>query len=343
MNMESAAENRLVGDALAAVEQSTGLKGKVLSYPTEGDAGFDAIVEMGGQRLVVEAKRLVDRVSVISGVRNQLARNYLEGRADGTLLVSEYLSPVLLQTCREVGLNAADASGNVFLRSPGNLVFVSGFPRRSKAVSETLGWTSAAVRIGLVLLSQPERSSETFRNLSDLAGVSLGSVGRTLEWFEDRRFLVIDGPGKRRTIRSDELLGEWAIAYAARVRPRLKTHRFDLPISPEVKWWKHSKIAPAVWSGETAAAKMYGDVRPATFEIYVNPSGFAGWLSDFVRSNRLRANHNGPVVIRERFWGPVSSRSEVAPLPVIYSDLLSIPDPRVADQAELVRRDFQLD
>jgi hypothetical protein len=342
--MKTGAERELIGDTLTAVEHSTGLQGKVLAYPSGlGDAGFDAIVELGGKRLSVQAKRLVDRVSSISSARNQLVHEESEGRSDGALFVTEYLSPVLLQTCREVGLNAADASGNVFLRTPGNLVFVSGLPRRSKPAFERLGWTSTAVRLGLVLLTDPKSTNGTFRNLSELAGVSLGSVGRTLEWFEERRFLVTEGLGKRRAIRSDALLGEWAVAYAARVRPRLTTHRFELPISADLNWWKQLKIAPAVWSGETAAAKLHRELRPATFEIYANPLDFAGWLSDFVRGNRLRANNNGEVVVRERFWGFASATSEdIAPLPVVYSDLLSIPDPRVADAADKVRRVFQL-
>lgn len=341
-------EKQLVLDAMLAIKRSAGLFGTVIecAVPQSG-ASVDSsqpveCVNLGGQQLVIEVRQTIDRVSSISSVCNQLQRTNLPDPACGTLLVTEYLSPTLLQTCREMGLNAVDASGNIFLRTPSNMVCVTGTPRRAKPASERLGWTSTAVKVGLVLLTDPSVTSTTLRNIAELAVVSLGSVGKTLDWFEERRFLArSDSAREHRVLRRDELLDEWAIAFASRVRPRLDGRRFSCSLSEKPNWWKSELRPPAVWSGEVAGAKLFGELRPQTYEVYVAPQDRSSWLSGFVRDNHLGADRDGNVVVRDRFWGSLPSSENLrAPLPIVYADLLAIPDPRAASTARRVRDEF---
>jgi hypothetical protein len=342
-------ETQLVLDAMMAIERSAGLVGKPIRcmvpeldvVPAGRSKSSKTVecVDLGGQRLVIEAKQTIDRVSSISTVCSQLQRIDLPDPSCGTLLVTEYLSPTLLQTCREIGLNAVDASGNVFLESGEKFVFVSGRPRRHQNGSDKLGWSSSAVKVGLVLLAHPSAASTTLRNIAELAVVSLGSVGKTLAWFEERRFLVrSDSAREHRVLRRDDLLDEWAVAFASRLRPRLDSRRFSRSSSGKTDWWKSELLPPAVWSGEVAGAKLFGELRPQTYEVYVAPQDRSAWLSGFVRAHRLGADRDGTIIVRDRFWGSLSTLEGLrAPLPIVYADLLAIPDPRAASTAKRVR------
>ncbi len=326
----------LIERALDALAESSGIRGRIQRLGGSGEEP-DAIVEFGQHLFAVEAKRTVDRSATLSAAANRLRHYVSASNVDGGVLVSEYLSTVMIERCRSMGLNAVDASGNAFLRFDDTLILVSGRRPKDPPSAQRLGWASAAVRVGLLVLSTPDFAEHTYREIGAAAGVALGSVGPALEWFERRGFLSDE---RRRVRRHPELLSEWSVAYETRVRPRLASQRFASTESLPRSWWNTEDVTPGCWSGETGAALALGDFRPELFTIYVNREDRTALVRRLARTHRLRSDPTGAVEIVDRFWNfEHQDRSDVAPWPLVYADLLRAGDPRTVELADRLREE----
>ena len=326
----------LIERTLDALAETTGIRGRIRRLGSRGD-GPDAIIEFSQRLFAVEAKRTVDRSATLSAAANELQHLVSASNVDGGVLVSEYLSTVMIERCRLMGLNAVDASGNAFLRFDDTLVLVSGRRPKDRKSAQRLGWSSAGVRVGLLVLSTPDFAERTYREISAAAGVALGSVGPALEWFERRGFLSDE---RRRVRRHAELLSEWSVAYETRVRPRLASQRFASSGPLPRSWWNAEDVTPGCWSGETGAALALGDFRPELFTIYVNREDRTALVRRLARTHRLRADPAGHIEIVDQFWNfEHPDRRDVAPWPLVYADLLRAGDPRTLELADRLRQE----
>jgi hypothetical protein len=326
----------LVERVLSAVTQSTGLAARLAKAAPV--AGFVSGAKISGWPLKVAAKGKVDRVVTVSEMHTRLSRVDRRSDSGTTLLATEFLSPTMLEACRSLRFNAADASGNAYLEWDGLFVFVSGRPRRERT-QQRLGWTPAAIHVGLLALAQPRLLGASHRAIAASAGIALGSVGPTLEWFHERGFIT--GSKTERIIRRpDELLAEWTIAYSTRLRPRLHSQKFAWPTG-QPRWWKATEIEPATWSGEVGTAMLLGHLKPNTAEIYVATDNRPAVLRRMVKEQRLVPDTDGSIDILDQFWNfELGADQHVAPWPVLYADLLRVGDPRLSEAAALIRAKF---
>jgi hypothetical protein len=338
-------ELELLDLAATAVQDSAGVVVRVLereegSHAEEGRP--DALVQVNERPLVVEIKATIDRVETLRKAQITLRKMAEASKlaAVDTLLVTHHLTSKLLDACRELNLNAVDCSGNAHLAWDNTLVVVSGRPRQTffKArTEERLGWTTSAVRLALIALAAPEGLNATQRSIATFAGISLGSVGSTLDWLESRHFLQRRASGVT-VIRADELLAEWSVVYPARLRPRLHVQRFASTFEP--RRWAKIEITPGLWSGEVAAVLHHGDLRPTTAEIYVDPAARRDLVRRLAQDFHLRPDPSGTFTVLDRFWGPDQFPSYgTVPWPVVYADLLHIDDPRTDEAAEKIKKD----
>ncbi len=340
LNMKRLESPELLARGLDALLASTGLRGRIVpeSVPV-GNLVADAIIDIDGLKLIAEVKRAIDRTSSVTAALDQLKRLDAELNVGGLVLITEYLSPEMLNTCRSVGLNAFDASGNAYIVGKGLFVFVTGVPRRLQS-AERLGWNASAVRIGLVLLATPEVLSGTYRKIVLSAGVALGSVGPSLQWFKDKGFLIERGDVLVAS-RRKELLTQWTVAYASRLQPRLESQRFSTSSSTLRGWWKSADIAPGVWSGEVGATLSIGSLKPASYQLYVDEKDRKAVVRRLVKEHRLVPDESGSIEMIEKFWDfRYHEQTRIAPMPVIYADLRNIADPRTDEIAELIKAQF---
>ena len=338
---ESVTEHDLLDLAAFALHESAGLIMEVLERDDDAPGGTsrpDAVVRINERTFRTEVKSTVDRVDALRNAQLAL-RRLAEARThafDDTLLVTSHLTPHLLNTCRELKLNAVDGSGNAHLAWDNTVVLVSGRPRQTRT-EVRLGWTATAVRLALLALAAPQVLNSPQRSIATSAGISLGSVGSTLDWLESRRFLLRRDTGIS-VMRGNELLAEWSVAYPARLRPRLQPQHFTAPSG--TRQWAKAEIAPGEWSGEVAAALRHGDLRPATAELYVDPAARRDVVRRLVRDFHLRPDPAGELTVLDRFWGFDNERdSKTVPWPLVYADLLHIGDPRTTEAAARIKED----
>ena len=240
--------------------------------------------------------------------------------------------------CQEAGLNFIDTAGNAFIDVPGCYVFITGKQRLEQepvgSGHEVMG-SASALRVIFTLLTEPNMPGSPIRDIATKAGVSLGSAAKAMEGLRRLGHLSPGDTKSRRLLAVDTLRTEWARNYPIALRNKLKPQRY----APQNEWWwKDAKLQPeeAAWGGEVGAALKTSYLQPEQATLYC-------WKDRgrLLMQHRLRPDPNGTVEILDAFWAPPSFNAEpIAPLLLIYADLMTSLDGRNREVANLLRKDI---
>jgi hypothetical protein len=180
------------------------------------------------------------------------------------------------------------------------------------------------------VLARPELVDRPFREIAAAAGVAHGTVGWVMAELPGLGFLAKIG-GRRRLLNGEDLLDQWIEAYARTLRPRLLLGRFRGDMAA-----LHAPTAPwpegVLLGGELAAARLTRHLRPATATFYaeaIDPKVLLKLV--------LRADAEGNVDFRRRFWNFPGEDARLTPTLLVYADLLAIGDARCLETAQLLR------
>lgn len=324
-------EHLLLRAALKAIEP-LGLRFRVLQH--EGPTPrADAIVglQLGGRdvRYVAEVKRTL-RPAALGAIIHQL-RTYARTYALKPLLVTDHVTPPLADALRTEGIEFIDAAGNAFLNRPPLLVFVKGQrPTDDPPVAERRrAFQPTGLQVLFALLARPELVARPYREIAVNAGVAHGTVGWVMAEMPALGY-VADVGGRRRLINGERLLGQWTEAYARTLRPRLLLGRFRGELGGLDA--RAAKLKEVLLGGELAAARITRHLRPGTATFYaqtIDPK--------VVLNLTLRADAEGNVDFRRRFWAFAGEAPQVVPTLLVYADLLAIGDARCLETAQLLR------
>jgi len=348
----NAIDNRahtILDRALTALERTTGIHGQVIEPEPRNAQGYaaDAIVEIeaNGQRYpyAIEIKR-VDRFGVLRDIKNQRAPY---GQGTPPLLVAPRITKETAEKCRELDLQFIDTTGNAYLHGPGLYVLVKG-QRPVEGEDLLIGQegkragTATHLRVIFALLCKPELLNAPYRDIVQVAGVALGTIG----WvFNDlaARGLITGGTrkGDRVMLEREKLIEEWITTYPIKLRPKLNPRRFK---APKPEWWKEIDITRygALWGAEVAAEKLTGHLRPNALTIYLGKHKNRDALTRLVAENRLRPDAEGNIEILDAFWDfdDEQPMTQTVPPLLAYADLIATLDPRNLEAAKLIRDQY---
>ena len=324
-------EHRLLGDAFKAMEP-LGLRFRVLQH--EGPRlRADAIVglQLGGRevRYVAEVKRTL-RPATLGAAIHQV-RTYARTYAAKPLLVTDHVTPPLADVLRTEGIEFIDAAGNAFLNRPPLLVFVKGQrPTDALPIADRRrAFQPTGLQVLFAILARPELVDRPYREIALNAGVAHGTVGWVMAEMPTLGY-VADVGGRRRLINGERLLGQWTEAYARTLRPRLLLGRFQGDL--EGLDARAAKLKEVLLGGELAAARITRHLRPGTATFYAEA------IDPKVLLNlTLRADAEGNVDFRRRFWAFAGEDPQLVPTLLVYADLLAIGDARCLETAQLLR------
>jgi hypothetical protein len=257
----------------------------------------------------------------------------LSGDREDRLLITDHVTPPVADMLRRQGIQFVDASGNAYLKRPDLLVFITGRrPRLRRPAIKTLRvFRPTGLKTIFAMLSLPELVAAPQREIARAAGVALGSVARVLEGLRELGFLA-EIRATRHLLNRKRLIQQWAEAYARVLDPTLDMARFSA--SP-ANWWRHANPTKygAQWGGETAATLLQRNLVPERTIIYAEKTP-ARLLSRY----RLKADSDGCVVVRRRFWhfDVTLPRRDIVPPLLVYADLAAAGDARSLAAAEQI-------
>jgi hypothetical protein len=349
------ADNRelaILDYALEALERTTGIRGQVIERDLRDGQSYrpDAIIEIeaNGQRYpyTAEIKR-VDRFATLIDIKDQ---GIQDGQGTQPLLVAPRLTTETAEKCRELDLQFIDAAGNAYLRGPGLYVLVKGQRPTEGEDLRLMGQegkragTATHLRVIFALLCQPELLNAPYRNIVQIAGVALGTIGWVFNDLAERGFTTGgQRKGDRVMLEGKKLINEWITNYPIKLRPKLHPRRFK---APKPDWWKAVDIPQygAQWGAEVAAEKLTGYLRPNTVTIYLHGEKGQRNLTQLVAENRLRPDANGDIEILDAFWDfdDAQPTPQTVPPLLAYADLMATLDPRNIEAARLIHEQYLL-
>jgi hypothetical protein len=189
---------------------------------------------------------------------------------------------------------------------------------------------ATGLQVLFALLARPELVARPYREIAADAGVAHGTVGEVMAELPGLGYLA-DVDGRRRLINGERLLDQWTEAYARTLRPRLLLGRFrgnvEALYTRTADWPKDLLVG-----GELAAARLTRHLRPGTATFYaqaIDPK--------VVLKLHLKADAEGNVDFRRRFWAFPGEEPHLTPTLLVYADLLAIGDARCLETAQLLR------
>lgn len=246
------------------------------------------------------------------------------------ILITEYVPPKFAEKLRELDISFFDANGNVYFNEPEFYIFVNSHGRKTELRKTNAGliFQPSGLQMLFVLLSIPNSENKTYRELSELSGISLGAVSEAMNTLQAENYLVKERE-KRILFRKDELIKRWVQGFSETLCPRLSELQFE---SEDIDWWEKADLTAttACWSGEVAADKMTDYLHPIKTIIYVKHS--YQYLTKKYKLIRVR---NGNIKIRARFWN-FNENDIIAPPLLVYADLLATAESRNIEAAQII-------
>jgi|SRR5450755_2267215 len=336
--MDNTAPDLVLAQALEALRKYGPTMRVVARAPRVGQRRPDAVLEIRhgkhAQLYAVEVKRNVQDATIGAIL---LQRTDTEP----PLLVTPYVAPPLADKLRENNLAFIDTVGNAYIKQPDLLIWVKGNKRRTPEAAFEFkkhvarAFEPAGLKVLFAFLCDPTLINRPFREIAIKADVAHGTVGDVMAELPHRNFLYDFGvtAGGRKLKNIDDLLVKWAEAYARKLKPKLFIGRFT---ARDIDWWKQVDLVKfgMVLGAEPAAAKITRHLKPAVITVYGDRAE-----PRLIVDYGLRADPTGDIEIAKRFWrfDTNEDKKGLAPLPLIYADLLATGDPRCIETAGLIR------
>ena len=265
----------------------------------------------------------------------------LAGRdRDKTLLVADFLAPVVADKLREGGLPYVDLAGNAWLKTADYLIWVQGKrpATGAQAARTPRAFTTGGLQVIFALLTNPEWAQLPTRTVATMAGVANGTAAAALRDLEELGFIVGKRAGKRRFRNREVLLDKWTEGYLQRFQQTTLLNRFTTQAQTG-EWWKHIEDdGHVLLGGEPAAAEITNFLTPEMITLYV-----AGNPARLLLKNRLHQAANGDVFLRRKFWNfeaPDWPHKNLTPPVLIYADLLATDDARCIETAKRIKEKY---
>ncbi|MCU7854287.1 MAG: hypothetical protein KZQ79_01100, partial [Candidatus Thiodiazotropha sp. (ex Lucinoma borealis)] len=315
----------------------------------EGPYTLDAVLRLEGrnERLAAEVKRWAPQAN-LGALINQVQALPMKG-----LLVADYINPKMAEKLREQHVQFIDTVGNAYLDMPPVYVLVTGKRKPKTEEGRPKGDTNRAfdrtgLKVVFAFLCRPELVAETYREIAEVAGVALGTVGWVINGLKEAGFIYEYGRKKgRELVDYKRLLDRWVETYPEKLRP--KTHIGDF-YADDPYWWQGFNIQDfhAYWGGEIAAAHYTEYLKPAVATVYLPKEA----KSKFLARTRLRAAHEtmweetGRVKLYQAFWRDAAlpfldiAKPGLVPPILAYADLIATADPRNLEAAGMIYDEY---
>jgi len=296
----------------------------------DGRLRYDAFLMIANEEFVIEVKSEVTKGNkgiLLAGLKTTSRENNLP-----IILITKYIPSEIAKEYVAEGINYLDVAGNCNIRQHNLVLLVEGKKiERAAKINQPRAFQEAGIKLIFLFLVDPLKAQLTYRELAELANISLGSVATIMQELIDNNF-ILKTKQTMKLKNTKELLNRWITAYHDVLRPRLimKNMRFVKPES-YTKWKEINLNYPdglAYWGGEPGASLLTNYLQPGIFTIYT----YRNWQS--FKDIGLVPDETGNVEVLTIFWGPQTSMG--MPPVLIYADLMSSGSDRNIDTANMI-------
>ncbi|WP_149912709.1 type IV toxin-antitoxin system AbiEi family antitoxin [Sphingobacterium cavernae] len=320
-------DNDYIYEAIASLEDSSKLT--IEFYSNRGE--YDGIVDIEGEQFYMFARkdaRLIHANLIVNEIINhpnyKTTKNYI--------VVSDFIANESKEVFKNNKINYLDTSGNAFIFSKKLRVFIEGRKKSRNEVNNSSAkiFQEAGIKLIYVLLTNPEASKCSLRELAAKAGIALGSVSNIMKELEEENF-IIKTSKERKLKNREELLQKWVAAYNEVLKPKLFRKAYQIKNARDLVM--NNSIASYEIGGELAAAEITNYLKPRDYEIY-----YSDELIDFSKLFKLIPDTNGNLKIYNKFWVNETDTNinRIASKLLIYADLMGTNNDRNRETAQII-------
>lgn len=277
-------------------------------------------ITIGEIQFAVEARPEIRSSS--KGIVLQQLRDLKANVNKPTILISKYIASEVANEFRAHTINYIDIAGNAYIMQDDLFIFISGQKvQKTARTNQARAFQESGIKLIFNLLREPDNLRLSYRELSKLAGISIGSVSNVIRELEDLNFIL--RTNKKCILKNPrDLLDRWIIAYHDVLRPRIVKKRMHFEFTGDYLSWKNLPFDQSkkkiLWGGEPAAAILTKNLRPEKFSIYTQEN----WQV-VAKEMRLIPDESGKFEILDIFWKSDPSEKQIlSPSLLIYADLI---------------------
>lgn len=320
-------DNDYIYEAIASLEDSSKLT--IEFYSNRGE--YDGIVDIEGEQFYMYARkdaRLIHANLIINEIINhsnyKTTKNYI--------VVSDFIANESKEVFKNNKINYMDTSGNAFIFSKKLRVLIDGRKKSKNDVNNSNAkiFQEAGIKLIYVLLTNPEASKYSLRELAAKAGIALGSVSNIMKELEEENF-IIKTSKERKLKNREELLQKWVAAYNQVLKPKLFRKAYQ--IKNAIDLIANNSISSYQIGGELAAAEITNYLVPKDHEIY-----YSDELIDLAKKFKLIPDTNGNLKIYNKFWVDEADdkNKQIVSKLLIYADLMGTNNDRNRETAQMI-------
>ncbi len=250
------------------------------------------------------------------------------------LLITRHVNNNKAEELKKNGIQFIDTAGNAYINYYPIYIFIKGNRTPDIFIRNTKhrAFEPSGLKIIYALLCYPDLIKNPYRHIAEIANVSLGTVGWTINNLINLGFIIEMGNRGRKLLKKEELFNRWCINYNEKLRLKLLINKF---VGPK-DWWTSYKLNSklAQWGGEVAANKLIKHIKPQDIIIYTDREKY----QKIIVENKLRKDINGDTEFFERFWkfDKSNKSKEIVNTILIYADLINTGNQRVIETSRII-------
>jgi hypothetical protein len=326
-------EKALIDKAVKKLQELTGITTSYRNNDTR--TILSGVIKLGKYaEFIVEAKNEL-REQHFFKILNQVKSN-----KKPIIIIAKYIPFPLKVKFKNEGVNYLEAAGNCYINDENLFIYINDqkvTPEREENKSRL--WNPAGLRFVFTILSKPDLLNAPYREIADNAKVALGTVGKLLKDLQEEGFAERGVINKKHLLfleRKDLLIDKWITLYNTTLRPKIELGNFR---TKETDPLQNIKLPNGLlWGGEMAGAKLTNFLRPENHILY---SGIP--KMEVMKSLKLIPDTGGNIKLLNKFWTNTLTNNlnkeqlQIAPLLIVYADLLSTSDSRNYETAERIK------
>ncbi|SBS29007.1 hypothetical protein MAQ5080_01258 [Marinomonas aquimarina] len=325
--MDRNSKENLITSAIAMLP--THIKANVVMDSIHKSGPFcDAEIELTSGRknvhFYVEAKRIH---------RKESLKPLFEHAGPNTLLICNGLSEFLLEQCQRHNLNVIDTFGNISIQADNLMIWV----QRTKVIESAPQPTDinrnslmseGVSKLLFILAAEPNSIKSTYRELAEMANISLGMVSKALKLLQEERVVSIK---PKRVLDEERLIQLWLDSYRVALRKSLGGIRVKYPES----WSEISLEQDDKWGGEVAAEQLTAYLYAHDWQLFTHLP-----LQKKLAQLKCRPDAEGNLWLVPAFWGKSLKWSDRTQALLAIAELEASLDSRNHETARMLHEQY---